>query len=211
MKTHAKRIIFKSTFVRALIFWAVVCSFEGGGAYGEKISDIFATKQNSDVELCVPQSLRKCLETKLGISDVGNIRESCYAVRKRTYLGIEGTFLLDKGPLLYYSFVFSISNDENSWENAKVFRSDPMFLTYKDTAGQIINLDVDTVSSVAILPENILTSYLWEIHSIEESIWTEDAYAEWCRRMSKVTINPEKNTAPLRGAEGGSGSEENNP
>ena len=153
MKTHVKGISLKLSVVGALMFFGDVCAF-GGEVCGKKVSDIFATKQNSDVELCVPQSLRKCLKTKLGISDLGNIRKSCYVVRERTYLGIDGTFLLDSGSVLYYSFVFSVSNERGSWENAKIFRSEPTLVTYKDSTGQIINVDVDTVNSLAILPEN---------------------------------------------------------
>ncbi len=194
MKTHAKRIYFQLGFLNFLL-WIVVCSFGAGEEVSRKnISSIFDTT-NNEIELCVPKSLRKCLKTKLGVSDVGNIRETSYVVRGNTYLGIDGSYLLDNGSILYYSFVFSVSNEATSWENAKVYRGEPTLIKYKDSAGQIINVDVDTVNSLVILPENILTNYLWEISSIEESVWSKEAYKEWCRRMSRVTINPEKRAA----------------
>ncbi len=177
----------------------------------QKEGQIFKStyRERSNVLPQLPVSAEERLLKALDAYSIINIDELVYMSGQYSFLGVSGAFAVRWGSVFHYSYVLRKAKTEFSWENAKIYKWRPALITYEDNSGEIINVGISSVSSLATLPENILTNYLSEITNVpEESVWTTDEYDDWCRRMGKVTINPEKIIAPPRGAEGNSGSEE---
>ncbi len=177
----------------------VVCSilfFSLGGCVNDetsgwceerRMSDDYTAGRNGGEVPTLPPSAEKRLLDALGGYGIIDISELAYQSGRYSFLGIEGSFAVSWGSVFHYSYVLRKDSKESSWMNAKIYKWKPSLITYEDNSGEIINVGINSVSSLVALPDKILTNYLWEITNVpEESVWTTDEHNEWCRRMSRM-------------------------